>query len=172
MPPSTYGAVPLLFLATVLQATVATRLPVLGTIVQLPLLIVFAWGLLRGTDEAVTWAFFAGFFIDLYSRSPIGSTSLALMLALFVVTRLQQRITINRFFVPMLLTGLGMLIFSLATVLLLRVSGYPTNWQFVSATPQTAGLHGLLVLPFYWIINSVQQLFNRRRGVLTTANQG
>jgi rod shape-determining protein MreD len=121
-----------------------------------------AWALVRGPVEGYVWAFVAGLCIDLFSAAPVGISSLALMLAVLLVTTLQQSIAINRFFIPMLLGGIGMLTFSLTTVLLLRLSGYPIVWSTLRPLLVSAVLHAFLILPFYWVINGINERISTR----------
>ncbi len=161
-------AIPVLLLLTVVQSTILAQVTILGATPQLLPLFVLAWAMVRGSAEGLIWAFVAGLFIDLFSVSPLGISSLALMTAVLLVTTLQQNIALNRFFIPMILGGIGMFTFSLVSVLLLRLSGYPIVWSSVATVPVTVVLHAFMILPIYWVIDSLNNRFMARRRIPTT----
>ena len=74
-----YLAVPLMAVLAVVQTSVLPRFPVLGAVPQLLFLVALAWGILRGLEQGLFWAFIAGFFVDLFSLAPLGISSLAFM---------------------------------------------------------------------------------------------
>jgi rod shape-determining protein MreD len=155
-------AIPLMALLAVVQAAILARFPVLGLVPQLPFLVAVAWTLLKGREEGVVWAFIAGFFLDLFSSAPLGTSSLAFMLAIMVISLLQQSLPISRFFLPAVLAGLATLVSLLLYLLLLRLTGYPVDWQRAAALPPVAVLHAALVLPVYWLLHTLERLLRRR----------
>jgi rod shape-determining protein MreD len=165
---SAFIAFPVLLLLTVIQTTLLPQTTILGAPPQLIPLTVLAWALVRGSAEGLVWAFIGGLLIDLFSPSPVGLSSLALMTAVLLMTTLQQSIAINRFFIPMILGGIGMFTFSLTSVLLLRLSGYPIVWSTIAPVPLGALLHAFLILPVYWIIDGANTRFAGRGRVTTT----
>ena len=72
MSSSIYVAIPVMALLTVLQTAVLPHFPIFGLVPQLPFLFALAWGIVRGLDEGVVWAFVAGFLVDLLSVTPLG----------------------------------------------------------------------------------------------------
>lgn len=160
-------AIPVLLLLTIVQSTILAQVIVLGATPQLMPLLILAWAMVRGPVEGLVWAFVAGLLIDVFSASPLGISSLALMAAVLLVTTLQQSIALNRFFIPMILGGIGMFTFSLVSVLLLRLSGYPIVWSGVATVPVTVVLHAFMILPVYWIIDSLNNRVMARRRITT-----
>ncbi|MFQ5399448.1 MAG: rod shape-determining protein MreD [Anaerolineae bacterium] len=155
---SIYLAVPLMALLGILQTAVLPRFPIAGLVPQIPLLVALAWGLLHGVNEGVLWAFVAGFFLDLFSISPMGITSLSFMTAVLIVLSIQRALPRNRFFLPVLLTILASLIALFVDLLLLRLLGHPTDLRVAATLPPVALLHGALILPVYWFM----YVLNRR----------
>jgi rod shape-determining protein MreD len=146
----------------VVQAAILARFPLLGMVPQLPFLFAVAWALLHGVEEGAVWAFLAGFFLDLFSFTPMGVTSLAFMAAIGAVALLHRHLPVSRFFLPAVLAGLGTLIALLLYLLLLRLTGYPVDWQRAAALPPVAVLHALLVLPVYWALFTLERSLRRR----------
>lgn len=116
-----YLAIPLMAVLAVLQSTVLPRTPIFGIVPQLWLVATIAWTVLHGIRDGIIWALIGGIFIDLFSASPLGTTALALMAAVTVVTLVQRSLPQNRTFIPVLLTILGTFIFWFVYLLLLRI---------------------------------------------------
>ena len=79
-----YAAIPLMAVLAILQTAVLPRFPIAGLEPQLVFLVALAWGLLRGLEEGLVWAFIAGLWLDLFSMTPLGLSSLAFMAAVAV----------------------------------------------------------------------------------------
>ena len=114
-----YLMIPLLFIAGLLQSTAADRLQVNGVKPDLVLLLVVIGTLIYGSKPGMIWAFLGGISLDIFSGGPMGSSSLALMAATFVVG-LGQR-TFSRFnvLVPTGAMLIGTLLYGLSYVGLL-----------------------------------------------------
>ena len=163
MSSSIYLAVPLLLLLAVVQTAVLPHFPILGFVPQLLFLVALAWGSLRGVNEGLLWGFVAGFCQDLFSTMPMGLTSLAFTLAIFLVIVATHLFPANRFFLPMLQGGIATFIFLFLHVSLLRVMGYEVGVATAVALFPLVLLHSVLILPIYWLLNGFTQLFQPRR---------
>ena len=163
MSSSIYIAAPFLLLLAVLQTAVMPLFPILGSVPQLLFLVALAWGSLRGVNEGVVWAFVAGACQDLFSTIPMGVSSLAFMAAVFVAVMAAQVIPQNRFFLPLLQGAVGTFVFLGVYFLLLTVMGYGLGLATaVSFTPLVI-LHSILILPIYWLLNSLINTLQPRR---------
>jgi rod shape-determining protein MreD len=189
-----YLVIPLMVVLTILQSTLLPQFPIFGVTPQLWLLATIAWALLRGWQEGIIWAFVAGLFVDLFSVTPLGVTSLALMAAVGVVVLLQRNLPAYRVVIPVILTVIGTLFFWLVYLFLLRiiipitvdqiqflgiselasstratnlmddiVHGYAFRGPIVRYILLTALLHSLLVLPLYWGLSMVEQMFRPKQ---------
>lgn len=189
-----YAVIPLVIILGIVQATLLPRLPIFGVVPGLWLVVAVGWSLLRGMREGLIVAFVAGLIIDLLSAAPFGATSLSLMLAIAIVSFLQQHLPKNQTLVPALLTALATIIFWLVYLLILRLlmpsviggqqflgitelraggasnsvledigRGYGLAPPVLRLIVQSAILHALLVIPFYWAISTIQRLYGRRR---------
>jgi rod shape-determining protein MreD len=116
-----YIAVPLMLLLVVLQAAVLPRFPVLGVAPQLLLLVVLAWTLLHGLAEGMLWALVAGLLLDLFSTSPLGVTTLAMMAAMAVAALIQRSFPGSRLLLPIVLAFVTTAVFWTVNVFLLRL---------------------------------------------------
>lgn len=162
MSTSIYLAVPIMVLLAVVQTAVLSRLPILGLIPQFPFLVALAWGLLRGVNEGIVWAFIGGLCLDLFSVGPMGATALAYMLAILAVTWIENAMPTNRFFIPIIMAVLATVIYLFIYLLLLRLLGHSINLQALAELSPTAILHGALILPIYWLMVFLDRTFHPR----------
>ncbi len=160
---SLYAAVPLMAFLVVLQTAVLPYFPILGFVPLLPFLVALAWGLVRGFNEGVAWAFTAGLLLDILSTAPIGVSSLAFMLAIAIVIMATQTIPGNPFFLPIIQSVVATFIFLAVQFLVLRLLGHQFVLEAILAILPTAFLHGVLILPIYWILNRLNDLVQPRR---------
>ena len=189
-----YLVIPLMVLLTILQSTVLPQFPIFGVIPQFWLLATIAWALLRGWQEGILWAFIAGFLVDIFSATPLGVTSLALMSAVAVVILVQRNLPEYRVVISVMLTMIGTIVFWFVYLLLLRIiipfsvnqiqflgisdlvqstqatdlmdniaQGYSFRRPLLQYILVTALLHSILVLPFYWGLSMLQQMFRPKQ---------
>jgi len=155
MPSSIYAAIPLMALLAVMQTAVLARFPMLGVVPLLPFLVALLWGLLNGIEEGAVWAFTAGFFLDLFSISPLGLLALSMMTAVIAATWIQEALPTSRVLLPPLLIILATVIQYLGYLLLLRLWGNSNSLQALVNLTNIIVLHLLLSPPiyglFYWI---------------------
>jgi rod shape-determining protein MreD len=160
---SLYVAVPLIALLVVLQTTLMPLLKVAGIMPQLAIVAAISWALQRGPMEGMVWAFLAGMLLDAFSFSPLGITALSLMVAIFVVTRLQQVLPENPLLLPALLTGLTFAAYLALSLVLLRLLGYTFTADNIALLPPAVLLHALLGMPAYWLAGNVERFLYTRQ---------
>jgi rod shape-determining protein MreD len=151
-------AAPLMMILTVLQTSVLPYFPFLGVIPSLPFMMALAWGLLRGANEGIVWAFMAGFFMDLFTAAPTGGLILTYMIAVLAACMLKDLLPSNRTVVPMLLAGLASIIQQLLYALYLGLFGYGVGQMLASSLLPTVLLQTFLILPIYWLLYLVQSI--------------
>lgn len=154
---SVYVAIPLMAVLAILQAAVLSRFPIAGIVAQPALLAALAWGLLRGPWEGMVWAFIAGLFLDIFSLGPVGVTSLALMATVPVLSRARQSLPEESILFTALLLLLGLAIYFLIYLIVLRVTGFAVGWQTVSNLPATLLFHAFLGLPIFWLLHTLKR---------------
>ncbi len=147
----------------IVQTAVLPRFPIFGLIPQLPLLISLAWGLQRGLNEGVLWAFWAGICLDLFTSGPMGITSLAYMAAILSVTWISRVLPPNRILLPVVLSILATLISLFIYFLFLGVLTYSLNTQVIVRLLPVALLHAGLILPTYWLMNAIERVVRPRQ---------
>jgi rod shape-determining protein MreD len=155
--------VPVMLMLAVVQLTVLPRLPLSGYTPQLLLLVALAWAMLRGLGPGLSWAFAAGMVVDLFSISPMGVSALSYMAAAAVVVGIKALLPPNRVLVPMFLAAVGTSVTLLLAFFLLRLLGYELPWRAASLASPLILVHGLLVLPLYWLILGLERLIGPHR---------
>lgn len=163
MSSSVYVAIPLMALLALLQAAVLAHLPIFGLVPQLPFLVALAWGLLQEPEEGLLWAFVAGIFMDMLSAAPLGSTSLAWMVSIFVVLWGVRVFPTSRFILPTLTAVFSTLLALLLSFLILRALGFRTSVETAVSLPLLAVLHGVVILPVYWLTYTLNRRIRPRR---------
>ncbi len=151
-------AIPLMVILTVLQTSVLPYFPLLGVIPSLPFMMALAWGLIRGVNEGVIWAFIAGFFMDLFTAAPTGGLILTYMIAVLVACLIKDLLPANRAVVPMLLAGLASIIQQLLYALYLGIFGYGLGQALASSLLPTVLIQTFLILPIYWLLYLGQRI--------------
>lgn len=152
-----YLTLPLLTSVALIQATVLSRVSVLGARPNLMLLVVLIWAMVRGLDEGVVWAFVGGLIVDLLSGGPFAGTAVALVAAAYLAGQSLVEGVGSDAVRSIILVVLGVLMYHLTLLIILSWTGHPVSWGFSLA--QVAGpsivLNGLLapivLHPMSWL---------------------
>lgn len=118
---SFYLAIPFMAILAILQSTLLPRFPIFGIVPQLWFLATVSWTLLNGLRQGLIWALIAGIFVDLFSASPLGVTTLALMAAVSLVVFIQRHFPESRILMPVVLGVIATLVFWFVYLFLLRI---------------------------------------------------
>lgn len=151
MPIKTYAVFAVLAAVALLQSSVLYRFSLVGARLNLMLLVVVSWSLLRGSREGIVWGFIGGLALDFLSGAPIGSCALALTLAGYLAGLGQ--LTLYRTSPPFpSLVALGASVFyDIALIMVLSTTGRAAAWQevLIGVTMPTA-LLGSLMMPLVY----------------------
>ncbi len=107
-----YLMFPLLGLASILQATVTSRITIAGVKPDLVLVIIIIWTLVFGGRSGVVWAFIGGIWLDIFSGGPFGSSSLSLMATAFIIGIGYNTLSRTNLLIPLFAAILGTIVFS------------------------------------------------------------
>ncbi len=157
IPSSIFLAVPLMVVLTVLQTAVLPYFPLFDVTPSLPFLVALAWGLLRGQNEGVVWAFIAGFFMDLFTAAPVGGLALTYTIAVLAASVINDVLPTNRTVVPMLLAAIATIIQQLLYAIFLAIFGYSIVQVMAASLLPIVLLHTFLILPIYWLLYLLQR---------------
>jgi rod shape-determining protein MreD len=130
------------------QSSVLLRFSLGGARLQLMLLVVVSWSLLRGAREGVLWGFLGGLALDFLSGLPLGSCALTLTLTAYLASLGQ--ITLYRTS-PLFPSGLALtasIVHDCLLMVLLSLLGHTVAWPdlFLQVALPSAVL-GSLAMP-------------------------
>ncbi|MBI2756101.1 MAG: rod shape-determining protein MreD [Chloroflexi bacterium] len=143
-----------LTIAVALQSVLALRLPVGSVRPDLPLVIVLAWAMLRGSNEAAAVGFLAGVLLDSASATPFGVNAALLGIAGFL-TGLGETNLYRGNVAFFLGTGaVATAAYHLLEYLLLQAMGVglPSFLSAVLASVPAAVLNALLLVPAFLLV--------------------
>jgi len=149
----------ILSLAAALQATFIPQIRLAGGSPDLVYLLVVAWAIHSSLEEGVFWAFTGGILQDLISITPIGTSSIGMLLTVFVISGIGQQV----YRIGLItLTGIilvGTLIQQLIVALIIVLNGTQIDWLnalgFVVAP--TIFYNLMLIWPIYWFVRRIQR---------------
>lgn len=147
----------LVALAVLMQATLVARVRFFGACPNLLLVIVVAWGLLRGVTAALPIAFIGGLGLDLLSGLPLGSSALGLMAASLVAGLGTNQVYAGNLALPALMAAAATLVYAFVVLLTFPVGGLTVDWMNTGlrvVAPELA-LNVLLMLLVYPIMRQI-----------------
>lgn len=158
-----YIAIPVMALLAILQSSVLARFPIVAVVPQLMFLVALAWGMERGLEEGLVWAFIAGIFTDLFSLAPMGISALAFMAGVAGPLLLRRALPPRRLLVAMLLAALGTLIYLTLYAITLRPFGFGISVRGLAGLLPLVVLHSILIVPIYLVTGALLRAFQPKR---------
>lgn len=160
---SLYVGIAVMIVLAVIQTSVLPHFPIAGISPQLLFLVALAWGLLRGLEEGLVWAFIAGICVDLFSTAPLGLSALAFMVAVAVGVLLQPLFPPRRLLVAFSLAAIGTVIYLSIYLIVLRLLGHGMPAGSIAGLLPMLVLHALLIIPIYLLLQAILGPFRPRR---------
>lgn len=160
---SLYIAIPIMALLAVVQTAVLPRFAIAGVEPQLLFVIALAWGLARGLEEGVIWAFIAGIWVDLFSVAPVGLSSLAFMAGVAAPLLIRPILPPRRLLVAILLAVLGTLIYLALYIVGLAALGRGFSLRALADLLPILAFHAVLIGPIYLLLDTIARTFQPRR---------
>ena len=152
-------AVPLLAVLSLLQAAILRHIPLLDGNLDLLLLAVLCWSLLR-PEEGMIWAVLAGFFSDIFTGGPFGVTSIAYLFAAFCISFLHGRLRTHNPIVVMAIALFGTILAHLTAIALLVIFGrtLEIGYLLLYVTLPTAFLNTAGAVPVYLTLRPLHRI--------------
>lgn len=144
--------------AVLLQTTLSPYLKIAGVHPDLVLLLVIGWIILRGLEEAISWALIGGLALDIISAAPFGVFTFTMLLVAFVTSLSHGRIFGSSIVLPLTLTFPLTLLFNAFALLLLSLLGRPIIWiDALSNVVLPAALFNtgvmMVIFPLLYLLN-------------------
>jgi rod shape-determining protein MreD len=145
--------VPLLALLALLQTTVFRQILFLDGSLDLLLVAVTCWSLLR-PEEGLVWALLGGLLADMFSGGPFGNTAIAYLLVAISVGSLHGRLWTHSPLAVMAIALFGTIIAHLASIAILVLFGHSleVGYLLTYVTLPTAFLNTIASVPVYLIL--------------------
>jgi len=118
----------MLVAVAIVQSTIVSYFRIWDVFVDLPLLLVTTWGLLRGSREGLTWGFVAGVAMDLFSGAPFGAATFGLMAVGALSGFGQATVSRAQLLWPPVVVGLATVVYDLLFLLVVWISGNQVSW--------------------------------------------
>jgi rod shape-determining protein MreD len=150
----------LLPLLALMQSSVVGHFAFRGTLPGIVLICVVDWGILRGPDEGMLWAFVAGLCLDIFSGWPPGTNTVALVVVASVVSLGEGTfIRTHALLPPATVFGATILFYCIA-LFILESTRHPVVWgdALRGSILPIAIYNAVLNIPGFWL---VQRLENR-----------
>lgn len=147
----------LLFLAAVVQSSIAGSITIFGGTPDVLLVVLVAIALLRGPVFGAAAGFFAGLVLDTANLARLGETSLLLTVAGYWIGRYGETTGRDRSHAPLLSVAVVTVLFTLGALALHVVLGDPVDARsvFADALAPTVLLNLLLTFPVYALVKRV-----------------
>lgn len=163
-----YLSILFLALAASLQASFVPQIRILGGEPDLVFLIVLAWSVNASLSEGIVWAFIGGLMQNLLSAAPLGTSSMSMILIIFVIDMIRRQVYRVGLPLLVLLVIFGSLFHQVALMLILSVVGFEIPWldSLSYVVVPTIAYNLVLIWPVYWFIRRVQVRLARGRQAL------
>lgn len=160
-----YLSVPLLAFLAVVQSAILPRFPVAGVHIDLVMLAVVAWGLLKGNPHALLWGFIGGILLDLLSGLPWGIQTIPLVVVAGLAGLGGAGLFGHHFGVPFAAALVGTWLHYALALLILGTLGRPLPpvsflWQVLLPASLLNTLAMAAVFP---LVSRLHRLTNRER---------
>ncbi len=145
-----YLGLPLLITGAALQSMTLERLHILGGRPDLVLLLALSWGVMRGLQEGMLWAFVGGLCLDALSAAPFGLWTVTLTTLAFIANQ-PWMASLGPTVIRLTLIGLvGTLLAHGMLILLGSMIGLPLNLHEAVNRMLASALLNLILAPFIY----------------------
>lgn len=119
----------ILLLVALIQHVVLPHVTFFGAHPNLMMVVVIAWGVLRGNRDGLIWALVGGILLDLFSLAPMGTATLPLLIVMFLVGLLEFTAFRVVIWLPVAATFVATPIFQLLALAFIKTMGWSTGWD-------------------------------------------
>jgi len=147
-----------------LQSTILPHLEVVGLRLDLVLLTVISWSLIRGMREGMIWGFIGGSLIDLLSAAPFGVHTFAMILCGVISGLGGRNVFRQNLLLSLGITAVASVAYYVVSMLLLQVSGWSVSWlaTFGSVVIPIALLNTLSIPLIHRLVQNLERFTGRQ----------
>ena len=152
-------AIPVLFLAVILQSAVISQVYLLSGVADLPLVMLAAWALQDQVDSSWHWAVALGMLVGFISAVPWYVPVFSYLVVVTLAQSLQRRVWQAPLLAMFSVTFLGTVVLNLLTFLVLRIDGVVMPVDDVLGLVVLPGvlLNLLIAIPVYTIMRDLSR---------------
>ena len=150
-------AIPVLFIAVILQSAVISRVYLLSGVADLPLVMLAAWALQENVDSSWHWAVAFGALVGFVSAVPWYVPVMSYLVVVALAQMLQRRVWQAPLLAMFSVTFLGTIILNILTYLVLRIAGIDMQIEDVLGrlVLPSVLMNMLLAIPVYAIMRDL-----------------
>ena len=153
----------LLLLAGILQSTFLSKITWFGVSPDLMLIVVLSWSLLRGGREGLSWGLLGGLILDLFSITPFGTFTIALLVTAFFTTLSEASSFRPTGALPAGMMLLASPLFHLTAMITMQLLGWQVGWsRLLSLLLPAALINALFTLFLFPFIRRLSHSAGRR----------
>ena len=155
-------AIPVLFIAVILQSAVISRVYLLSGVADLPLVMLAAWALQENVDSSWHWAVAFGALVGFVSAVPWYVPVFSYVIVVALAQMLQRRVWQAPLLAMFSVTFLGTVILYILTFLFLRIAGIDMQIEDVLGrlVLPSVLMNMLLAIPIYAIMRDLSRWVN------------
>jgi rod shape-determining protein MreD len=148
----------LLPILALFQSALAGHFTISGVFPGIVLIVVVDWGILRGLDEGVFWAFVGGMCLDIFSGWPVGTSTVALVAVASVVSLGEGTFMRTHALLPIATVFGATVLYYLAAFFILESKQYPLDWIAAvrSIVLPLALYNAILNIPGFWLTRRLE----------------
>jgi rod shape-determining protein MreD len=152
-------AIPVLFLAVILQSAVISRIYLLSGAADLPMVMLAAWALQDSVDSSWHWAVALGILVGFVSALPWYVPVISYVFVVALAQMLQRRVWQAPLLAMFSVTFLGTVFLNILTYLVMRIGGVEMPFEDVLGLLVLPGmlLNMLLAIPVYTIMRDLSR---------------
>lgn len=160
-----YLGIPILIIASVLNATVMPEFRIGGGAPDLVLLVVVSWALLADVREAMLWSVIGGVLQDWLSVAPVGTSALGLVVIVFAADLIFGDVSRNNVLIPPLAAAGGTVVYHLIVLSVLWAVGVavPFDRGISYVTLPAMFYNALLIVPIFRLLGRLHLSLHPRR---------
>ncbi len=163
---SPYLLLPLFLLVAIVQTTLVPLLPTGDAKPDLFLVIVVAWGIVRGGGEATLWGLGGGLVLDLLSGVPFGLQTLGLGGLGLLADLMETNFFRTNILVPLAAIAVATFLYHILEAAAMQTFGYPIYWEsFLLHQVIPTAILNIILMPF--IYAALRRLHQREHPRLT-----
>lgn len=136
-----------------MQATLVPLLPFGSTRPDLLLVVVVAWGIVRGGGQAALWGLGGGLFLDLLSGVPFGLQTLSLSAIGLLADLMETNFFRSNVLLPLAAIFVASFLYHIGEAAALQTFGYPIDWQpWVLGVVFPTAIFNTLLMPLIYAL--------------------